>query len=247
MIKYKMKTANSNIILKLGQPTKSFFFSVITIVLFLFSFHLKVLGQETKLDTIFKIHKNSNWKISIETISFEEFNAIYKPPPPTVEKMNWNPSLILAQKVKNFSKTIVLKDSCCFLNTKNKTIKLCNSKPEDDRKISNFELIDIHNDFLIFMQSGYEWWNFIGFNPTTKSYFYTQNDPIFINKHTIYSYGNYYGEGQFDIQNLNKNLYFAFDTFNWELSALCKEENVFYLKLTNNTYDRIQKYFKLTI
>ncbi len=247
MMNPKMKAANSNIILTFNQETNTFFFSSIIILLFLFSFNLKSFGQEIKLDTIFKIHKKSNWKISIETISFEEFDAMYNPPPPTVEKLNWNPPLILAQKTIEFSETIALKDSCCFLNGKNTTIKLCNSKPEDNRKISSFELIDIQNDFLIFMKSGYESRSFISFNPTTKSYFYTQNSPTFINKYTVYSYGNYYGEGEFDIQNINQNLYFGFDTFNWDLSDLYRKDNVFYLELTNNTFYGTRKYFKLTI
>jgi hypothetical protein len=127
-----------------------------------------------------------------------------------------------------------------------KNIKLYKRRPLDHRQQSGFKLSDINNDYLIFIESGYEWRNFIAFNPSTKEYFETQNAPIFINKNIIYSYGNYYAEGQFQIFDKKHNRYYGFETYNWELSNLYRDNNTFFIELTSNASFKKKKYLRLT-
>ncbi len=213
--------------------------SQIIILLFI---NVTIYSQSKHLSFL-TIDKKSNWNIVVDTISKSKFDTAKMLTNNKDNKTDWD--FVLKSKATAYPESIQLNDSCCILTGLDKTIRLCKKRPENDRKWSNFSLYDVTNDYLIFIESGYEWWDFIAFNPLTKEYFFTQHIPIFINENIIYSYGNYYAEGQFQIFDRKYKKYYGFDTFNWELSKLYIEDSVFYIELTSNKSFKEKKYLKL--
>ncbi len=203
------------------------------------------MHSQSKYPSFLTIHKNSNWNIKVDTISESKFDySKVQKYNPQESKINWDS--ILKLKAMEFPESISLTDSCAILNGFNKKIQLCQRRPPNERQWTDFKLFDIKNDYLTFNKSGYEWWNIISFNPSTRKYYSTFHLPVFINSDLVYSYGNYYAEGQFQIIDNKNNRYFGFETFNWELTKLYKIDTLFYIELINNKSRSKKRYLRLT-
>jgi len=213
--------------------------TILTLLLIFITF---LVHSQSKYPLSVNIKKDSNWNLKIDTITAESFYHS------KAHKFNFpkvNSDSILRSKAIEYKESITLTDSCCVLKGSNKTIELCNSRPKDDRQWTNFEFCFVENDYLIFYESGYEWWSYTIYNPLTREYANTSEFPIFINNDIFYSYGNYHTEGQFDLVDIKNNRYFKTDFFNWELKNLYRIKKTFYLELESN--DSIQEYKYLSI
>lgn len=186
------------------------------------------------------VHQESNWTPQIDSINEVEFaqEKKYKFQEQDID----GDSLVNVLSTK-FKNAIALTDSCCTLKGFDKDLKVCRKKAGDSREWSNYEGIGYENGYLIILKSGYEWWDYISFNPITKKYFYTSNLPHFTNDSLIYSAGNYYAEGQFQIIDTKQNKYFGFESFNWELKGFYREKESFFLEFESSSNKR---YLKVT-
>jgi hypothetical protein len=55
-----------------------------------------------------------------------------------------------------------------------------------------------------------------------------------VNDSIIYTSGNYYSEGGFQFMQITGDLYFGFETYNWELRECYRVNNVFYFYFKSN-------------
>lgn len=213
-------------------------------LLFFLTINILVYSQ-SEYPLSLTIHKNSNWDVKVDTIKETKFDhtkiSIYQK---RERKVNFDS--IFRSKVKAFPQSISLTDSCYVLKGLEKDIKLCRGKPSVEKHWSDFKLIDIKNDYFIFYEYGYEWWNIISFKPSTREYYATFHPPIFISDDLVYSFGNYYAEGQFQIIDNKNNRYFGFETFNWELIGLYRIDKTFYVEFANNAFRKNKKYLSIT-
>lgn len=188
-----------------------------------------------------QIDKKSNWNIKIDTISEIEG----KKTKPLIYQENQIDSDSLLRSISTkFPKNIIRKDSCLVLIGENSPIEICITKPKDEKSWGGFRAYNFINGYLILSIVGYESEEYLCFNPISKKYFYSTNVPIFINNEIVYSYGNYYGDGQFQIFDLEKNIFFGFELFDWELTKFYKEGSQFYFELVSR-FKKTKKYLKL--
>jgi hypothetical protein len=197
------------------------------------------------------VNEESNWAIRIDTVSdtlFDKTKAFHHSEPRV------NKDSLLKSIAVEFPDRVVLKDSCVILKAvdkegADKDIVICRRKATNDVTAEDYHVHGFMNDFLVVMKMGYESWSFVAFNPATRKYFSTFNEPVFIDDSkdngVVYSYGNYYAEGQFEIMDLGRKRYFGFETFNWELSGLYREGSKFYLEFTSNYGPKTSKYLRL--
>jgi hypothetical protein len=146
---------------------------------------------------------------------------------------------VLSEKFKN---VIILADSCCILKGQDKDLKVCRRRPRDDHGWTGYDGIDYVHGFLILREWGYESWSYISFNPITKQYIYTSNEPCFIDNNLVFSAGNYYAEGQFQIIDIEGRRYFGFDCYEWELTGFYQEGTKFFMEFTQNRRPKEHKY-----
>ncbi|SEB84671.1 hypothetical protein SAMN04489761_1940 [Tenacibaculum sp. MAR_2009_124] len=222
--------------------SSSFYISIILVL----TISLKTHSQ-TEIDSILKIHENSNWKVSIDSITAEEFKTIYAPPPPTEEPLDWNPTSTLQQKITEFPKSIIIEDSCCTLKAIDKDIKLCNLKDKYSRKRSSFNLQEIQGDYLVFKEFNNGKHTYIGYNPETKLHFYSLNYPILLNENTMYSFSKRLKKAQFEIYHIEQDLYFGFHCSDWEVLDVFEKQNIFYINLSYNKWPSKFKFLKLKL
>jgi hypothetical protein len=198
-----------------------------------------------------RVYERSNWIIRIDTISDTLFNktkALRHSEAPV------NKDSLLKSIAGQFPDRIILRDSCCILKAVDeegvdKDIHICRREATNDFTGQGYQVHGFMNGFLVIMEMGYEDWSFVAFNPATRKYFSTFNEPVFIDDSkdngVVYSYGNYYNEGQFEIKDLRRKRYFGFETFHWELSGLYLEGTKFYMEFTSNHRSKIRKYLRL--
>lgn len=188
-----------------------------------------------------QIDKRSNWNIKIDTISATEG----KKTKPLIYKENQIDSDSLLEAITaKFPKNIIRKDSCLILKGNDKLLTICTTKPLDIKQWGGFNAYNFVNGFLILQLMGYESEEYLSYNPDSQKYFYTHNVPTFLNNEIVYAYGNYYLDGQFQIFDLEKNKYFGFEFFDWELTKFYKEGSQFYLELVSR-FTKTKKYLRL--
>jgi hypothetical protein len=155
----------------------------------------------------------------------------------------------LFRKIRlKYSNSFSQTDSCLILKAIDTLITICNYQNDSlFQHWSTYKLKDFYKGYLIFLETGYESWDYILFNPKTKKYCFISDYPYFINDTIIYSSGSYYGDGQFELFCLkNDKLYFRFDTFNWEMEECYRLNRVFYIALKSmKTLPYKVKYIKV--
>jgi hypothetical protein len=187
------------------------------------------------------VHEGSNWNLEIDSVTENEFDQNKKEI--HHEDKAKGDSLIITFS-ERFKNEIILTDSCCILKGLDKYLKVCRRRPTNDREWTGYDGVDYDHGFLILMEWGYESWSYISFNPVTRQYIYTSNEPRFIDNNLIYAAGNYYAEGQFQIANLKEHKYFGFEAFNWELTAFYRQESSILMEFTSRTK---KKYLRVTL
>lgn len=212
-------------------------------ICFFISMNFSIYSQ-SKYSLKLKIHEQTNWQVIFDTIPASQFDNSKQ------SELSYGTAIeqhdsILKSITREFPKTIMQKDSCLVLRGVDRDLKLCKTKPFEVRKSTDYRLFNIKDQFLIFEQVGYESQRFVTFNPTTQEYFITAHLPIFINKNLVYSFGNYYTEGQFQIINNKNNKYFGFETFNWKLTRFYKSDNTFIIELISNHSAKEKKYLRI--
>jgi hypothetical protein len=138
------------------------------------------------------IHEGSNWNLKIDSVTDKEFDQTKKE---VYREKKINGDSLISIFSEKFKDVIILSDSCCILKGLDKELKACRKKPSNDREWTGYHGMDYDHGFLILMEWGYESWSYISFNPITRQYIYTSNEPRFIENNLIYSAGNYYAEG----------------------------------------------------
>jgi hypothetical protein len=186
------------------------------------------------------VHEGSNWKIKIDSVTDKDFDQGRKE---KHQEKKVNGDSLISTFPEKFKNIIVLTDSCCILKGLDKDLKVCRRRPGNDREWTGYDGVDYDRGFLILMEWGYETWSYISFNPITRQYIYTSNEPRFIDNNLIYSAGNYYAEGQFQIANLEEDKYFGFEAFNWELTGFYRYESSILMEFTSR---KKKKYLKAT-
>jgi hypothetical protein len=202
----------------------------------------KIEPQVTNYRFKLRIHEESNWDLKIDSVTENEFDQLKKEP---FWRRKINGDSLIARFAKKFSNVIVLTDSCCILKGQDKDLEVCRRRLSDDRGWADYDGIDYDHGFLILMESGYESWSYISFNPITRQHIYTSNEPRFIDNNLIFAAGNYYAEAQFQISDLAEGRYFGFECYNWELTAFYREGTRFFLEFTQNWRPKERKYLIL--
>lgn len=188
-----------------------------------------------------QIDQRSNWNIKIDTFSEIEGK---KTKPLIYQENQIDSDSLLKSLTTKFPKNIIRKDSCVILTGNDKLLTICTTKPLDTKQWGGFTAYNFINGYLILQLIGYESVEYLSYNPVSQKYFYTSNVPIFLNNEIVYAYGNYYLDGQFQIFDLEKNKYFGFELFDWELTKFFKEGSQFYFELVSR-FKKTEKYLKL--
>lgn len=216
---------------------------IINLFLLIFIKTLAIGQAENKFHL--SINEESNLKVKIDTINKELFNNL-KVSRPMPDYYTKNSDSLLKVTLIKYSNVLTYIDTCLVFSVKKGKLSLCKYIPEPYSKNQmDFRLSGLESDYLVFEKSGYEWWEYLSFNPITKTYFYTSKYPHFISKNLVFSYGNYYGEGQFEIFDIRENTRFSFDSFNWQLVKLYRLDNEFYLEFGSNISISENKYIKI--
>ncbi|MEP5339560.1 MAG: hypothetical protein ABJL44_20170 [Algibacter sp.] len=215
--------------------------------LFLLIFIKTVAIGQTQNKFNLSVDKNSNLQVKIDTISKETFNKL-EVSRPIADYYTKNSDSLLKVTLVKYSNVLTYIDTCLVFIVKKGKLSLCKYIPEPySKNQTDFKLAGIENDYLVFEQIGYEQVEYLSYNPNTKMYFYTSKYPHFISKNLVFSYGNYYGEGQFEIFDIEENKRFSFDSFNWLLVKLYIINNEFYIEFSSNFSIRENKYIKISL
>lgn len=205
----------------------------------------KISSYYTQLNL--SIWKYSNWKPKIDTIHALEFDTtklqkIASNASNIKKKINYD-SILAA-----YPNEIILSDSCCTLKGINEDIIMCQSiNNQDERANSRYSFQGKKNDYLIFFQSGYEWWSYTLFHPQSKKTYGFANEPIFLDQRFVFAYGNYYREGQFEIHDLLNDRKFGFDSYNWTLLNIYYDPFSFFIEFRSLKDFSIKKYLSINI
>jgi hypothetical protein len=209
-----------------------------TVLIFL----LPAISVQAQSRYPFRVHvtENSTWKLTLDTITATEFGKTKGLLP---QNRKTNSDSLLNMLAKQYPQAITLADSCCTLHARDTVLQVCLKRPPaNDRLWTGFKAIGIEQGFLLLGHFGYESWGYMGFNPETRQYFLLPDEPRFIGTEFVYSAGNYYMEGQFQIWNLKTNKMYAFFLYNWELTASYHNENSIFFELKSGTE---KKYLRL--
>lgn len=117
-------------------------------------------------------------------------------------------SIVRSLKEKHPS-TFYEKDSCLFLNSTDSVVKICIWNNPGSRENTSYRFVDYEHNYLVIEKSGYEFWQYILFNPKTRNYKVFLHEPTFINDSIAYCSANYYGSGDFQIMHLSGISYFG--------------------------------------
>lgn len=143
-------------------------------------------------------------------------------------------------------KTLREGDSCVFIDNKSKTLQLCNKRGRTEKESEFYRFVGYECGYVIVLNGGYEWWKYILIEPITGNHYITFEKPIFIGCSYVYSFGNYYMEGAFKLNDLISNKSISYDSFNWILEKCLRSENSFYFEFSSNRNITNKKYLKLT-
>jgi len=203
-----------------------------------------------KIDTIsLKYFKKaiSNGIQSVErpwpnTNNIDSIKNVYE----TKEKLNEiRMDSIVKSLSKKLSNSFYHTDTTLVLFGVDSTIMVNKRSIYGDQEGTNFKIVDFKNGYLVIYQIGYEWWNYILFNPKTRNFQTILDEPYFINNEIIYSSGNYYGEGQFQLKGLkDKNIYFGLFC-SWEIKECYRVKNVFYLFFSKGGWSKEKIFMKI--
>jgi len=189
-----------------------------------------------------KISDSTNLAYSIKNLTEEQFeNSITDL---TQEQHNYDlkpPNDSLLNKLNN----ILVLDSCIMITERGKELKLCNKKGNCYKCGELFRVLDYNCDNLIIQNGGYEWWRYIIVSNT--DYFVLPDKPIFVDCKRVYSYGNYYTDGQFEYRDLSSKKKLHFDTFDWMIEFCYRMSNTFYFEFSSPNKIRERKFVALTI
>jgi hypothetical protein len=146
-----------------------------------------------------------------------------------------------------YSAALQQKDSCLTLNGIDNQILICNNRNQNDNQAwSSYKFSDYQKGYIVVEHDGYEQWEYVLFNPKTRIYKSAHYSPVFVNDSIIYTSGNYYSEGGFQYMQLTSNLYFGFESYDWELRECYRVKNVFYFYFKSNRHDKeCYKYLKI--
>ncbi len=213
--------------------------------IFIFCVNLFTIAQ-SKYDFNLKVLEKSNILVKVDTIDQDIFSKSLKKNPLPDYFIKDSDSILKLILFKH-KDVLTLNDTCLVFKTTNKEKKLCKYTSQTAFKnYKDFKLIGQKSNYLIFENIGYEWWEFFCYNPKTKKSFTTMDAPLFISKNLVFSYGNYYLEGQFEILDLDMNKYYGFITYNWELIELNRINKSFYLKFKSNDEENDNRFIKIT-
>lgn len=134
-------------------------------------------------------------------------------------------------------------DSCLILMDSNKT-HLCINH-EQNRNIQSYYLADYLNQYMLFERSGWEWEEFILYNPSNRYKVSFPDSPFFLNDSLIYAAGNYYSEGGFQFINLKSNSFYRIDFSNYEIMQCYQMGFSFYFALRHQYKSSDKLYYKL--
>ena len=138
-----------------------------------------------------------------------------------------------------------ISDSCIVITHRGNDLKLCNRKNEsDERNNERFRILDYKCENVIIQNEGYEWRRYVVVN--NANYFILPDAPLFIDCNRIYSYGNYYAEGQFKYWDMASGKSMGFDTLNYSLKSCYRDGEMFYIAFTSSD-DSEKKFIELTI
>lgn len=177
------------------------------------------------------IQEKSNWNLkidSIESSAFDERKEIQY-----AESKIDGDSLIKSFSHR-FEDVITLTDSCCVFKGRDQDFQACFKRSGDMKTHTSYEGFGYDHGYLIIIEWGYEMWSYSCFNPVIRKHFYSANEPRFISDALVYAAGNYYAEGQFEIRDLAADKYYAFDTFNWELTGFYQQDNSIFMRFRNH-------------
>ena len=135
-------------------------------------------------------------------------------------------------------------DSCLILMDINKT-KLCHHL-EENQSMEAYYLADYLKPYMLFQRSGWEWEEFILYNPSNSYMASFPDSPIFLNDSLIYAVGNYYNEGGFQLINLKNNSFYRIDFSNYEIMQCYQMGFSFYFALRHQYKSSDKIYYKLT-
>jgi hypothetical protein len=186
------------------------------------------------------LREGSNWNLRVDSVTNTEFDQSKRE---VYREMKINGDSLIGALSKMFKETIALTDSCCIFKGWDKDLKMCRRRPANEKEWTGFDAVDYDHGYLVVMESGYESWSYISFNPITRRYVYTSNEPRFITDDLIYSAGNYYTEGEFQINDVKQNKYFGFDSFGWELTGFYRQENSILMEFSS---PENKKYLKVS-
>jgi len=194
------------------------------IITLIFVFLINAVGVSQSQFKL-SIAKTSNLKVKIDTILAKDFDT---------SKVSTNvPSYLvkdarelLKSNLKKHKKSLVQKDSCIVLRSIKKDIKLCNNDlSKKDKSSSSNTFLGFQHGYLVFLTEGYEYWYF---------------------NFLVFSYGNCYGEGQFEILDLKSNSHFSLDSFNWSVTNFYRIDNKCFMEFTSNQDFKIKKFLRIT-
>lgn len=230
-------------------------------MVFIFQY-CEIHGQ--KLSGMFTFHPANNITVEVDSIDSAEYFYSKQLGIEILEshiqmgKINWD-SLYKADELKykrnkiymdslfpviraKYPKAFSTKDSCLYLNGNDTVAKVC-IHHSDDKSSEGYSFEKYENNFLVIQQGGYEWWNFILFNPEKGIIKSIADKPFFINDSIVVSAGNYYSEGEFQLMDVNGTLYFGFDTFNSEMIESFHIKNHFYFSFQPNDDFKAKKIY----
>jgi hypothetical protein len=185
----------------------------------------------------------NNFKVKIETITEEDF--IKSGTPEKIElQISTESDSILNIFRKESSSLFSDSASCLILNGENEIKKLCiDTSSSDTKSWEGFSFIKYTHEFLVFKHYGYEWEEYVLFNPKTKNTKTIEGYPLFTNKF-VFAASNYYGEGFFEFFGPEINSYYRFDTFNWQLTGFYHINSLFFFSFSSNS-QQAMKFIKL--
>jgi len=191
----------------------------------------------------------------IHSIDYEYFTQVkkigFKSMPEVVQQCdNWD-SLISVDEIElmrhkirmdsvfnvlqlKYPQAFLQMNSCLSLFCTDTTFKICNQKEDNIKSETSYRFVDYQYGYLIVEHTGYEQWEFVLFNPKSRVLKLTNNLPYFANDSIVSSSGNYSGDGNFQLMQTNGNLYFGFESYDWEINECYRINKKFYLILYAN-------------
>lgn len=233
------------------------------ILTFFFNFILSVSSSQTP-DYIYYLSEQNNINAVISPLKFKSFRKETKNGNKTFPlfelNSNWD-SINKAQATFRIKKSQQMdsifkylrieypasfadSDSCLILMDKNET-KLCNHL-EGNQSMQAYYLADYLKPYMLFQRSGWEWEEFILYNPSNNYTASFPDSPVFINDSLIFAVGNYYSEGGFQLINVKNNSFFRIDFSNFEIMQCYQVGFSFFFALRHQYKSSDKLYYKLT-